>query len=86
MADKAYVSEEKCWTPPLGSMASMSPENKLKRRKVTRIRHLNERVIGRLVTWGVWKKAWHFDSDFHKLCAEVSAYLTQLELLYSPVN
>lgn len=57
MCDKGYVSEEKCWTPPIGSMTTLTQEQKLERRKVTRIRQLNERLIGRLVTWGIFKKS-----------------------------
>jgi hypothetical protein len=86
MCDKAYVSEAKCWTPPLGSMNQLSPIQKEQRRKVTRIRHLNERLIGRLTYWGLFKKKWHFDPGFHKTCANVCASLTQLELLYSPLS
>jgi hypothetical protein len=86
MADKGYVKEEKCWTPPMGSMNQLSDDDKLKRRKVTRIRHLNERAIGRLVTWGIFKKRWHFDPDYHRLCATTAAAFTQLELLYSPLT
>jgi hypothetical protein len=86
IADRGYVKESMCWTPPLGSMLRMSEEDKLKRRKVTRIRQLNERMIGRLKFWGVFCKKWHHSFSFHQLCAQVVGALTQLEIFYSPMT
>lgn len=86
MTDKGYWQDSHCWCPPKGDIAGMSVENKIKRRKVTRIRHLNERMIGRLKFWGLFKKRWNYKLDFHELCATVIAVLTQLELLNSSLN
>ncbi len=86
MCDKGYRQEEKCWCPPAGKIATLSNEDKIKRREVTRIRQLNERVIGRLVSWGVFKKKWNKGLQFHKLCAHVAARLTQLEFYACPLT
>lgn len=47
MCDKGYFQEEKCWCPPTGFIQGLSDEQKFHRRAVTRIRQLNERLIGR---------------------------------------
>lgn len=86
MADRGYWQEEKCWCPPTGKWNKMSTDKKYKSREVTRIRHLNERVIGRLTFWGCFKRVWHGSWKMHKLCAHVSARLTQLELYVYPLN
>lgn len=87
MTDKGYWQDEvHCWCPPLGEISTMSLENKIKRRKVTRIRQLNERMIGRLKFWGLFKKRWNYTWEFHEICAHVIAKLTQLELLASPLT
>jgi hypothetical protein len=80
MCDKGYWQEEHCWTPPIGSIQNLSRNEKIERRKVTRIRQLNERLIGRLKTWGVLKRRWSSSFDFHKLCAHVATKLTNLSL------
>ena len=69
MCDKGYWQEEKCWCPPTGSMNSLSNEQKLERRKVTRIRQLNERLIGRLTMWGFFKRKWRSSWRLNELCA-----------------
>ena len=87
MTDKGYHQEVKfCWTPPTGNISNLSVENKMKRRKVTRIRHLNERITGRLNNWGIFKKKWTKSWKLHRLCANVAARLTQLELYSNPVT
>jgi hypothetical protein len=86
MCDKGYIQDETCWTPPRGPMNSLSVEDKIKRRKVTRIRQLNERSIGRLTFWGVFKKRWYHKKDFHELCAHVAARITNLELSAFPLT
>ena len=86
MCDKGYRQEERCWCPPSGKVATMSAEDKIKRRAVTIIRQLNERIIGRIVTWGFFKRKWNKSGSFHKLCAHVAARLTQLEVLMFPLT
>jgi hypothetical protein len=86
MCDKGYYQEEKCWCPPLGSMQRLSVEDKIRRRKVTRIRQINERVIGRLTQWGCFKKTWSSSWRLHELSAHVAAKLTQLELYVYPLT
>lgn len=86
MTDKGYHQEERCWHPPLGHINNLSVEDKIKRRKVTRIRNLNERLIGRLTFWGVFKKRWNYGFDFHELCAHVAARLTNLEVTAFPLT
>jgi hypothetical protein len=86
MADKAYHQDESCWTSPLGPINKLSEEDKRKRREVYRIRHLVERVIGRLTFWGIFKKKWNYDYDLHELCAHVAAKLTNLELVAYPLT
>ncbi len=86
MCDKGYRSEVKCWCPPLGKIATLSPEDKEKRREVTKVRHLNERLIGRIEMWGVFQKKWNKSIKLHKLCAHVAARLTQLELYVYPLT
>jgi hypothetical protein len=86
MCDKGYWQEERCWCPPTGSMQSLSVEEKIKRRKVTRIRQINERLIGRLKAWGFFKRRWRNGYKFHRLCAVVAAKLTQLEAHMFPLT
>jgi hypothetical protein len=86
MCDKGYRVEERCWCPPSGQMKKLSTEGKNKRRKVTRIRHLIERVIGRLKSWGCLQKRWRSGYRFHKLCSNVIAKLTQRELYAYPLT
>ena len=86
MCDKAYLHDPACWCPPRGAMASLSVEEKKQRRKVTRIRQLNERLIGRIVSWGVFRRKWNHSWSFHALCAYVAARLTQLQVFYSPLT
>ncbi len=73
MCDKGYRQEEKCWCPPSGKIGSMSEEDKFKRRLVTHIRQLNERIIGRLTSWGIFKRKWNKGFRLHKICAHVAA-------------
>jgi len=86
MTDKAYWQEERCWTPPLGDIRTMSVEDKIKRRKVTRIRHLNERLINRLTSWGIFRRRWSKSWRLHALCAHVAARLTQLQVHAFPLS
>jgi len=87
MTDKGYYQDtERCWHPPLGPLASLSSEDKLRRRQVTRIRHLNERIIGRLTTWGCFKRRWNGHWRLQEDCCFCAAKLTQLELYCSPLT
>jgi hypothetical protein len=87
MTDRGYYQEtERCWFPPVGPIQSLSREQKIKRREVTRIRQLNERVIGRLKFWGFFNRRWNYGFDFHELCAHVVARLTNLELMLFPLT
>ena len=86
MADKGYYQEKKCWTPPIGPISQMDSAKKTMRRKVTRIRHLNERLIGRLSFWGIFKKRWDSSWRLHSMCAQVAARLTQLEVHAFPLT
>ena len=85
MCDKGYYQENRCWCPPTGRLQQLSTQNKAERRKVTRIRHLNERLIGRLTTWGCFKKKWRYSWEFQADCAHVVAKLTQLEVYAFPL-
>jgi hypothetical protein len=86
MCDKGYWQDNKCWCPPLGDIDKMATEDKIKRRKVTRIRHLNERLIGRLVSWGCFKKKWRYSWSLHEMCAHAAARLTQLQVYAFPLT
>ena len=86
MCDKGYLQEERCWCPPSGNMQTMTEEEKIKRRKVTRIRQVNERLIGRLKFWGCFQRRWNHNWRLQHLCAQVAAKLTQLELISFPLT
>jgi hypothetical protein len=86
IADKGYLNEKKCITPPKGRMNQLTVEEKLERRKVTHIRQVNERVIGRLKMWGCFNKRWQSNWKMNKLCCHVAAKLTQLELYVYPLT
>jgi hypothetical protein len=86
MCDKGYYQEEKCWCPPTGAMNQLSAEEKLKRRKVTRIRQINERLNNRITFWGCFKKRWQCNWKLQRMCAHVAAKLTQLELYVHPLT
>jgi hypothetical protein len=86
IGDKGYRQENKCWCPPAGRIYELSDEEKSMRRKVTRIRQVNERLIGRLTSWGCFKKKWNKSIFLHKLCAHVAARLTQLEVHAFPLT
>ena len=85
MTDRGYHQEtEYCWTPPTGNLLTV--QQKIERRKVTCMRHLNERIIGRLKTWGVMTKRWRKSWQFHTECAHVVSRLTKLELIAFPMT
>lgn len=86
MCDKGYLQEEQCWCPPSGPIQSLSTRDKFGRRCVTRIRQLNERVIGRLKMWGMMRRKWNLSWRLHKSCAHVVSRLTQLELILFPLT
>ncbi len=56
MCDKGYWQEKRCWCPPNGTINSLTTNEKRERRKVTRIRHLNERLISRISSWMLQEK------------------------------
>jgi hypothetical protein len=85
MCDKGYIAEPRCWTPPRGKFYNLSRAQKGQSIEVTRIRQVNERVIGRLKEWGVMRKTWRLSFDLHRLCARCAAKLTQLQLYTNPV-
>lgn len=86
MCDKGYLAEPRCWTPPRGKFYALSREDKGKSIEVTKIRQVNERVIGRLKEWGIMRKRWRLDFDLHQLCAGCVAKLTQLQLFTNPLR
>ncbi len=53
MCDKGYRQEEKCWCPPARKVATLSNEDKIKRREVTRIRQFNESYMSISFLWSV---------------------------------
>ncbi len=85
MTDKGYWQDDQCWTPPTGNFAKMPINVKIRRRKVTIIRHLNERGIGRLTFWGIFKRRWNSSFSRHELAAKVTARLAHLELHHFPL-
>ena len=86
MTDKGYWQDDRCWTPPVGNYAEFSEEMRVQRRRVTIIRHLNERGIGRLKFWGVMSRRWAGLFSDHQRAANVVAKLTQLELYTNPLT
>lgn len=86
MTDKGYWQDDCCWAPPTGKYKEFTEEMKIRRRCVTIIRHLNERGIGRLTFWGIFKRRWTDSFIRHKLAATVAAKLTQLELYTFPLG
>lgn len=85
MTDRGYYQETLfCWSPPTGKF--LSQEQMIERRKVTAIRHLNERVISRLKDWGVLRKKWRKSWQFQEECVHVVSRLTQLELHAYPLT
>jgi hypothetical protein len=86
LGDKGYRQEKKCWCPPTGNINKLSTEEKKSRRKVTMIRQIVERLIGRLKCWGCFKKRWNSSWKLHNLCSFVAAKLTQLELYTYPLK
>jgi len=86
MCDRGYHQEPLCWCPPTGPIANLSVDELRRRREVTRIRHLNERLIGRLKFWGCLAKKWNYSWSLQRLCARVAAKLTQLEVHANPLT
>lgn len=86
MCDKGYLNEPRCITPPEGKFSSYSHEQRAQYIKVSKIRQLNERVIGRVMEWGIMVKRWNLSFDFHELCARCVAKLTQLLLYTNPLT
>lgn len=86
MCDKGYYQDERCWCPPTGDQSSLTDAEKLAKRKVTRIRQLNERLNGRLKGWGFFRKKWRYGLTRHRLCASVCAKLTNLEVHAFPLT
>ncbi len=86
MCDKGYLNESRCITPVKGKFATLSREEKGFSLEVAQVRQLNERVIGRVMQWGLMTKKWTLGFDFHELCARCVAKLTQLQLYTSPLT
>jgi hypothetical protein len=86
MTDKGYWQDDRCWHPPTGKYSSFTNELKIQRRCVTVIRHLNERGIGRLTFWGIFKRRWASSFERHKLAASVVSRLCNLELHAFPLT
>lgn len=86
MADKGYLADSTCITPPKGTFASLDAKGKAEFLNVTKIRQLNERVIGRLNQWGCFSKKWNQSIKLHSVCALTCAKLTQLELYLYPLT
>ena len=87
MADKAYRQEkEYVWCPPEGKMSGLNDEQKAARRRVTVTRHLVERAIGRIKSWGFMNRKWKGKIFQHKLASHVIARLTQLDLYAHPLT
>lgn len=84
MTDRGYYQEETCWCPPTGK--NLTQEDKIKRRHVTSIRHLNERVIGRVKMWGIMCRRWKHNWNLHMESAHVVSKLVQLELITDPLT
>lgn len=82
MCDKGYIQEERCWCPPGGSYSDLTLQQKIDRRQVTSIRHLVERVICVLKSFGFLRRRWGSSFEDHELATMVIAKLTQL-LLYT---
>lgn len=80
LCDKGYVNEPLCITAPKGKFSSLTFEQKGVYIDIARIRQINERVIGRVVEWGLMKKRWNLSFDLHELCAKGIAKLTQIML------
>jgi hypothetical protein len=86
LCDKAYAAESKCMTSPRGKYGSLSPIGRSQFIAVSRIRQINERVIGRCKQWGLLKKQWSLSFDLHERCALCIAKLTQLQLYSNPLT
>jgi hypothetical protein len=79
LGDRGYWQEtEHILCPPVGNITSLTTEEKIERRSVTRVRHLIERVFARLKQWTVLTKKWHLGWRFHEDCFFVCAGLTNL--------
>jgi hypothetical protein len=86
LCDKAYAAESKCMTSPRGKYGSLSPIGRSQFIAVSRIRQINERVIGRCKQWGLLKKQWSLSFDLHERCALYIAKLTQLQLVFKSAD
>lgn len=87
MTDRGYWQETTfVWCPPTGDISKLTTEEKKQRRMVTRIRHLIERLFGRLKKWTVLEKKWHLGWSFHSDMFRVCAKLTNLSLHYQPLT
>jgi hypothetical protein len=86
MCDKGYLNEDRCLTPPKGKFPTLDHEGRHLFIDITRVRQLNERVIGRLCLWGCFSKKWSLSFELHQLCANAAAKLTQLELYLYPLT
>jgi len=86
MCDKGYLNESRCMTPPEGKFGALSHEQRSQYIEVARVRQLNERVIGRIMEWGIMVKKWNLTSRLHELCARCVAKLAQLQLYTNPLT
>jgi hypothetical protein len=86
MADKGYLVDSTCITPPQGTYSSLDAIGKSLFIAVTKIRQLNERAIGRLNLWGCFSKKWNQSIKKLSRCALACGKLTQLELYIYPLT
>lgn len=84
MCDKGYRQEPRCWCPPTGELRLLSAEEKAMRRKVTRVRHLNERMIQKIKDWGCMSKRWNNSWKLHEMCAHIVVRLINLTIVIFP--
>lgn len=87
MTDRGYWQETQfAWSPPTGDISTLSTAQKIERRKVTRIRHLNERLIERLKNWALFTEKWTGSWKFQTDCFFVCTKLTNLSVCYFPLK
>jgi hypothetical protein len=86
LCDKAYLYESRCLTAPRGKFHSLDRDGRSRFIYVSRIRQINERVIGRIKQWGVMGRIWNLTFDYHQLCANAVAKLTQVQLYTNPLT
>ena len=85
LCDKGY-KERTCWCPATGRFKNLTPEQQVEYTRITSVRQVNERIIGRIKAWGCTRRRSSQNWKIIDMCVKCVVRLTQLELMNFPLT